>query len=243
VKHLKGLKKGQTINHKVYGEGIIQSVGMNLFGEVCYDVYFPRYGKTIHVMDGEDIATDTKTETGESFNEMLNRIIQATLKDKATAPSAEPEDKEEEQPLKVKNGEAVDHPAHYNDGKIEVIDFIEDLGLSEGFNLGNAVKYISRAGKKDANKTVEDINKAVWYIERQIKAYETFGICDAWSREKDREYDFYDYIEDKNLSYCTGRAIECICNALNQREDSAIAAENLEIAVRALKGYLANRAA
>ena len=41
----------------------------------------------------------------------------------------------------------VENPSHYNSGKIEVIDFIEDQNLN--FNLGNAVKYISRAGKKD----------------------------------------------------------------------------------------------
>ena len=40
----------------------------------------------------------------------------------------------------------INHPKHYTDGKIEVIDFIEDKKL--GFCLGNAVKYISRAGKK-----------------------------------------------------------------------------------------------
>ncbi|MDY2737114.1 DUF3310 domain-containing protein, partial [Intestinibacter sp.] len=41
----------------------------------------------------------------------------------------------------------VNHPAHYNTGKIEVIDYIEDQDLN--FHLGNVVKYISRAGKKD----------------------------------------------------------------------------------------------
>lgn len=61
----------------------------------------------------------------------------------------------------------VNHPAHYNDGKIEVIDYIEDKKL--GFCLGNAVKYISRAGKKDKSKEVEDLKKAIWYIERRIK--------------------------------------------------------------------------
>ena len=40
----------------------------------------------------------------------------------------------------------VSHPSHYTDGKIEVIDFIEDKKL--GFNLGNVIKYVSRAGKK-----------------------------------------------------------------------------------------------
>lgn len=61
----------------------------------------------------------------------------------------------------------VNHPQHYNDGKIEVIDFIEDKKL--GFHLGNAIKYISRAGKKEPNKVIEDIQKAIWYLERYIK--------------------------------------------------------------------------
>lgn len=64
----------------------------------------------------------------------------------------------------------VNRPAHYTDGKIEVINFIEDKGL--GFCLGNAVKYISRAGKKDPDKTVEDLRKAIWYINRRIKELE-----------------------------------------------------------------------
>lgn len=61
----------------------------------------------------------------------------------------------------------VNHPAHYTDGKIEVIDFIEDKNL--GYHLGNAVKYISRAGKKDPEKTAEDLRKAVWYLNRYIE--------------------------------------------------------------------------
>lgn len=61
----------------------------------------------------------------------------------------------------------VNHPAHYTDGRIEVIEYIEDKKL--GFCLGNAVKYISRAGKKDPAKEVEDLEKAVWYIQRRIK--------------------------------------------------------------------------
>lgn len=61
----------------------------------------------------------------------------------------------------------VQHPAHYTDGGIEVIDYIEAKGL--GYHLGNAVKYISRAGKKDPAKTIEDLEKAVWYIKRKIK--------------------------------------------------------------------------
>jgi len=59
----------------------------------------------------------------------------------------------------------VTNPAHYTDGGIETIDFIEAKKLN--YHLGNAVKYISRAGKK-SNK-VEDLKKAIWYIEREIK--------------------------------------------------------------------------
>ena len=60
----------------------------------------------------------------------------------------------------------VSHPSHYTDGKIEVIDYIEDKGLN--YHRGNAVKYISRAGKKDPAKEIEDLQKAAWYINREI---------------------------------------------------------------------------
>ena len=59
----------------------------------------------------------------------------------------------------------VNHPPHYNTGKIEVIDAIEDWGL--GFHLGNAVKYIARAKYKGNEK--EDIEKAVWYLRRYLE--------------------------------------------------------------------------
>lgn len=68
----------------------------------------------------------------------------------------------------------VNRPAHYTDGKIEVIEYIEDKKL--GFCLGNAVKYISRAGKKDPTKEVEDLKKAIWYIDRRIKEIEKMEV-------------------------------------------------------------------
>lgn len=58
----------------------------------------------------------------------------------------------------------VNHPAHYNHGKIEVIDVIEDWNLN--FNLGSAVKYIGRADHK--NNPIEDLEKAAWYLQREI---------------------------------------------------------------------------
>lgn len=64
---------------------------------------------------------------------------------------------------KMKKTSNVNHPSHYNSGKIEVIDFIADQKL--GFCLGSALKYICRAGKKNKAKLKEDLRKAVWYIE------------------------------------------------------------------------------
>ena len=59
----------------------------------------------------------------------------------------------------AQNNDPVNHPAHYTTGKIEVIDYIEDQKLP--YHLGNAVKYISRAGKKDKDKTKgkEDVDE------------------------------------------------------------------------------------
>lgn len=70
----------------------------------------------------------------------------------------------------MKKKEHVDHPAHYGgeDNPYETIKVIEAWRLC--FHLGNAVKYISRCGKKDA--AVQELRKAIWYIERKIKLIE-----------------------------------------------------------------------
>jgi len=61
--------------------------------------------------------------------------------------------------------EEVDHPQHYQlPGGVEVIDLIEDMS----FCLGNALKYLLRAGKKPGVLMETDLMKAVWYIEREI---------------------------------------------------------------------------
>lgn len=64
--------------------------------------------------------------------------------------------------------EKVNHPDHYGgDTTYEAIKVIEAWQLD--FHLGNAVKYICRAGKKDPAKELEDLNKAKWYLERRIQ--------------------------------------------------------------------------
>jgi hypothetical protein len=60
----------------------------------------------------------------------------------------------------------VNHPAHYKAGGIETIDFIEAKGLT--YNLGNVVKYITRAGVKNKATHIEDLEKAAWYLNREI---------------------------------------------------------------------------
>lgn len=67
--------------------------------------------------------------------------------------------------------DAVDHPAHYGgDTTYEVIKVLEAWGL--GFHLGNTVKYIARAGKKNPAKEIEDLKKARWYLDRKIRQLE-----------------------------------------------------------------------
>ena len=64
---------------------------------------------------------------------------------------------------------AVEHPEHYQLGGIEVIDAITAWGFAEGFNRGNAIKYIARAGRKDKAKEIEDLEKARFYINAEIR--------------------------------------------------------------------------
>lgn len=60
------------------------------------------------------------------------------------------------------------NPDHYKFGGIETIDFIEAKNLN--YNLGNAVKYISRAGHKGSR--VDDLKKALWYLHRELSIYD-----------------------------------------------------------------------
>lgn len=66
---------------------------------------------------------------------------------------------------------SVDHPPHYTDhpSGIECIDIVRHMN----FNIGNAIKYLWRHGKKEKDKTIEDLQKAIFYIEDEIKKIET----------------------------------------------------------------------
>ena len=75
------------------------------------------------------------------------------------------------------NKEMVNHPDHYKFGdnnQYEAIKVIDAWGL--GFSLGNTVKYISRAGKKNKDKELEDLKKAAWYLQHHINTLEQKNI-------------------------------------------------------------------
>ena len=68
--------------------------------------------------------------------------------------------------LSLNTKDDVNHPSHYTAYKgVEVIQLTEQMN----FNRGNAVKYICRAGLKNKDKEVEDLQKAIWYLNREIE--------------------------------------------------------------------------
>ena len=72
----------------------------------------------------------------------------------------------------IEEKEMVNHPNHYGgeDNTYEAIKVIEAWDLD--FHIGNTVKYISRAGKKGTDQELQDLKKALWYLERKIKNLE-----------------------------------------------------------------------
>ena len=106
-----------------------------------------------------------------------------------------------EDPIRKSKEDPVNHPSHYTDGKYETIDFIEAQNLDTDFYAANAVKYISRAGKKGAGKEKEDIQKAIWYLRRKLTRLHPDSIS------------IRDYTKDKGLDGgLKGLAIGLIAN-------------------------------
>ena len=64
------------------------------------------------------------------------------------------------------NGDSVVHPDHYQGNGYEVLDIIEDFELN--FNLGNVLKYVLRAGRKNSELKEEDLEKALFYLKREL---------------------------------------------------------------------------
>jgi len=122
----------------------------------------------------------TLLEQGKSVKEIARRLkikptalYQVRWRDEKAAQQAEVKDNEgpvrkPKEAAAVPVVDMVNHPPHYTVGGIETIDFIEAKDLN--FRLGNAVKYIARAGKKEGVDPIQDLEKAAFYLKREIDA-------------------------------------------------------------------------
>ena len=74
----------------------------------------------------------------------------------------------------MENKEMVNHPSHYGgeENVYEVVKVAEAWGLDHDAYLFNVVKYVARAGKKEPSKELQDLKKALWYLDRKIKNLE-----------------------------------------------------------------------
>ena len=109
-------------------------------------------GNVYNVLDEEDSVFYIQDDDCKrrAFNKWKFRIVEDGIKTP-------------EQPVEEISN--VNHPSHYNKGKFEVIDVIEDWNL--GFNLGNTIKYIARCEHKGNKK--QDLEKAMWYLRRELE--------------------------------------------------------------------------
>lgn len=128
--------------------------------------------------------------------------------------------------------DVINHPSHYTDGKFETIEAIESWRL--GYHLGNAVKYISRAGKKSKDTELEDLRKACWYIKRYLDYHhqEAEDICPV------------EYATDKGLDQDLAGAVRHLAappELLEKWQDASVyhALEALERAI-GVRGARAN---
>lgn len=138
--------------------------------------------------------------------------------------------------------EAINHPSHYNVGKYEVIEVIYGWGADSDFDLGNALKYIARAGHKESvgkdieDKTIEDLKKALWYLTDFWKRSDTKKI----KRHK-TSLNVKDVVEDWQLVYPLDIIVVAIYNICKRgRRAGRRAKMNFNLYMGSLIGRLDN---
>jgi hypothetical protein len=94
----------------------------------------------------------------------------------------------------------MESPTHYTRGNIEVWDFIRDQQLN--YHLGNAIKYICRAGFKDANSKAQDLKKAIHYLENELQ--HTYNIAEPVRPSIGISYSLWDPELTGEPDYATG---------------------------------------
>jgi dihydrofolate reductase len=163
------------------------------------DTYFP----VKDLIENFDCISDIRSHNDEityHFKEYvnINKIGHSNKLSKTTASRAYSDP--------IPGHSAVQNPSHYTSGKYEVINYIEDKGLS--YCLGNVAKYICRAGKKypgDSQKELQDLKKAKWYLERRLTESNTVDEEDPLFK-----IDIDDFIKDQKLNYIRGEIIRNI---------------------------------
>lgn len=156
-----------------------------------------------------DILEKKNNPLSESFEGHLNnvsfKVPEITIDGKTFDISVDDFDDEDES-----ENDNVNHPSHYTDGKYEVIQFIEDYHLP--YHIGNAVKYISRAGKKDEDKYIEDLKKAEWYIFRwhNYQLGDQGRLVYSECRPDNNRIYVEDYCKDKKLGFDLTKVINYI---------------------------------
>lgn len=200
---------GQKVEHSKYGHGVIKGIHINAPGDCYLDINFVDVHQIVSVFDLSNVHPEKKPT--------MREIMEKYKKKDTTAKMNQKKDN-------------VNHPSHYNTGEIEVIDFIADRCMTIGFDMGNAIKYLSRAGLKDPDTTIEDLDKAKWYCQHMIshiskkKRFLNFDVSDRYKISTD------DYINDKGLSYNIGQALVYISNSLDESKEPRI--ESLDKAVQ-----------
>ena len=106
-------------------------------------------------------------KTCDGYNKYVNRNIYISQPDTIAIKTWDDKDVFEEQHMKQTDN--INSPKHYTHGKYEVIDVIEDWDLN--FRLANAIKYIAR--HKHKGKPLEDLEKALWYLQREVDTWKS----------------------------------------------------------------------
>lgn len=117
-----------------------------------------KIGEVLQDMDNDTYIVKVGNELCDIASDYLKKAKEISL----ISPTA----KENNENRCKEDNDIISHPAHYTQG-IECMDYIESHKLN--YARGNIIKYVTRAGLKDVAKEVEDLEKARWYLDREIE--------------------------------------------------------------------------
>ena len=141
-------------------DGVFSELGANNTCPICWEPFKPKAVVVPSIPSITDVANQGQSSMPAVPADLVDAMVEAE-KEASVGLSSKPK----HQPFQY---DLVDHPHHYQGNGMESIDVIEAFDL--GFLLGNTVKYVLRAGKKDNEK--QDLKKAIWYLQRRIQQLE-----------------------------------------------------------------------